>query len=83
MNALERILDFYSDEEFLKADGLDDAVLGVENYSMRLVYSIEKCIKILKRQGMSEIDAIEHLNYNVIGAYVGEQTPIFIYTLKD
>lgn len=83
MIALDRIIDFYADEDFLTIDGLDDAVLGVENYSMRLVYSIEKCIKILKKQGMSEIEAIEHLNQNVIEKDMGERTPIFIYTLKD
>lgn len=83
MNTLDKIMEYYEDDEFLKADGFDDAVIGVEAYSMKLIYSIEKCIEILKEDDMTEEDAIEHLSYNVLGSYVGEQTPIFIYTFQD
>ena len=62
----------------LKADGFDGAILGCTNEGV-LVYSVEQCINILIAEGLSEIDAIEHMNFNVIGAYVGDYTPIFIY----
>jgi hypothetical protein len=29
---------------------------------------------------MEEIDAIEWLEFNTFGAYLGEKTPIYIYT---
>jgi hypothetical protein len=29
---------------------------------------------------MSEEDAMEYIDYNVLGAYVGDMTPIYIYT---
>ena len=83
MSKLDDILEVYPHEEILKADGFDDAIIGLEANSMRLVYSIEKCIDILMQDEMTEEDAIEHMDYNVIGAYVGEQTPIFIYTFQD
>lgn len=73
---LESILEKYPDETFLKADGFDDAILGVEESSMRLIYSISKCIDILM-EDMSDEDALEYFYYNVRGAYVGEQTPIW------
>jgi len=73
---LESILQKYPDETFLKADGFDDAILGVDESSMRLIYSISKCIDILM-EDMSDEDALEHFYYNVSGAYVGEQTPIW------
>lgn len=73
---LESILEKYPDETFLKADGFDDAILGVEESSMRLIYSISKCIDILM-EDMSDEDALDHFYYNVSGAYVGEQTPIW------
>lgn len=73
---LESILEKYPDETFLKADGFDDAILGVDESSMRLIYSISKCIDILM-EDMSDEDALEHFYYNVSGAYVGEQTPIW------
>lgn len=77
MNTLEMILDNYPDETFLKADGFDDAVIGFEEGSMRLVYSTIECIRVLQREGMSYDDALEHFYYNVRGGYVGEQTPIW------
>jgi hypothetical protein len=74
---LEIIIENYQDEEILKADGFDDAVIGIEVHSMRLIYSVQKCIDILKEDEMDEIDAIEYFEYNVLGAYVGEKTPIW------
>ena len=47
MNILEQIIENFYDEEFLKADGFDDAVIGLEENEMRLIYSVSKCIKIL------------------------------------
>ncbi len=73
---IDNILENYPEEEFLKADGFDEAILGVDDTSMRLIYSVSKCILILMRD-MTEEDAIEHFYYNVSGAYVGEQTPIW------
>jgi len=77
MNTLTEIIERYDDEEFLKADGFDDAVIGVCHTSRKLIYSYAKCIKILTSEGMDEMDAIEHLSYNVINSYVGEKTPIW------
>jgi len=74
---LEIIIENYQDEEILKADGFDDAVIGIDTNSMRLIYSVQKCIDILKEDEMDEIDAIKYFEYNVLGAYVGEKTPIW------
>jgi hypothetical protein len=76
---LEKVLDHYPDEMFLKADGFDDAVIGVDEKSMRLIYSVTKCIEILINEGMSLEDAWDHFGYNVEGSYVGEQTPIWCH----
>jgi hypothetical protein len=73
---LESIIERYQDETFLKADGFDEAIIGVDETSMRLIYSVSKCIKILCRD-MNEEDAIEYFRYNVSDAYVGEKTPIW------
>ena len=75
---LEQILQWYPDEEFLSADGFDDAIIGVDDESMRLIYSINKCINILvDRDKMSIDDAWEYFGFKVKGAYVGEKTPIW------
>tara|TARA_R110002012_G_scaffold192127_2_gene359791 strand:+ start:2949 stop:3230 length:282 start_codon:yes stop_codon:yes gene_type:complete len=70
------ILENYPDLEFLKADGFDDAIIGFEENSSRLIYSVSKCLIILQ-EDMNEEDAIEHFYYNVSGSYVGEKTPIW------
>lgn len=74
---LEIIIEQYGEEEtFLKADGFDQAVLGVEENTMRLIYSVKKCIEILT-EDMSEEEAIEYFNYNTLRSYIGDKTPIW------
>jgi hypothetical protein len=74
---LEHILEWFPEEDILKADGFDDAILGIEDSSMRLIYAESKCIKILQDQGMEEMDALEFFHFNVKGSYVGEKTPVW------
>jgi hypothetical protein len=76
---LEEILEYYPDETFLKADGLDSAVIGVEiGEPMRLIYSVTKVIEhLVTEDEMTVEDAIEHYEYNIHGSYMGEQTPIW------
>lgn len=77
MNILEAIIEDRYDEKFLKADGFDDAVIGICHHSSRLIYSYKKCLEMLIDEGMNESDAMEHLNYNTMCAYMGKKTPIF------
>ena len=67
-------------EELLVADGLDAAIIGVTcGYGTTVVvYDYNKCIEIFMSEGMTEEDALEHMSFNVTGAYVGEYTPTFI-----
>lgn len=74
---LQEIVEYYQDKNILKADGFDDAVIGIDENSMRLVYSVKLCIEKLITEGMSMEDAIDYFNFNVSGAYVGEKTPIW------
>lgn len=74
---LELILDNFPEESFLKADGFDEAIIGLDEPSLRLIYSVKKIIDILIGEGMTEEDALEHFYYNVSGGYVGELTPIW------
>jgi hypothetical protein len=74
---IDIIIEKYPDESFLIPDGFDEALIGVDIKSMRLVYSMSKCIQILSKD-MNEIDAIEYFDFNVSGAYVGEKTPIWV-----
>ena len=70
-------------EEMLFADGFDDALIGVcfkfGNVGCA-AYNLERCYQILmeKNDEMTYEDAVEYMDYNVLGAYVGEHTPVFI-----
>ena len=64
----------------LFADGFDKAILGVSDEWIelpRIIYSKIKMVDILMEEGMSHEEAVEYLEYNVWGAYVGKGTPIY------
>ena len=44
---LDKIFRMFPEEEILKADGFDDAIIGIDDTSMRLIFSVNKCIEIL------------------------------------
>jgi chorismate mutase len=77
---LNNIMETLPDEDFLVATGFDNAVIGIDIQTMRVIYSVQKCIDILMNDhGMNDEDALEYFEYNVSGAYVGEKTPIWCY----
>ena len=70
---------------FMDPREYDKAIIGVaEGANLRdtIAYDYDKVIKLNMRMGMTEDEAIDYFNYNQIGAYVGEHTPIFIYKTK-
>jgi hypothetical protein len=68
-------------EDILLCDGFDDAFVGISQCFTRTaaVYDYEKCVAILmERDGMEREEADEYMDFNVLGAYVGETTPVFM-----
>ena len=77
---LDQLIETYPDENLLIADGFDGAIIGVDEKSMRVIYSVKKCIEILiVDQLLTDEEAIEHFEFNVAGSYIGEKTPIWCY----
>lgn len=75
---LNGIIKYYEDKEFLLADGFDDALIGVDTNTYRLIYSTTKCVEILIiEQDMSLDEAIEYFDFKVKNTYTGEKTPIW------
>lgn len=71
--------------EILKIDGFDDAIIGTCAVTDRIVYSIDKMVDIYCEtlhfdddENPQEI-AIEYIMYNIVGAYMGEGTPIYMF----
>lgn len=73
---LSTIIENYQEETFLTADGFNDAIIGLDDSSMRLIYSVKKCLEILMND-MDYDEALEYFDFNVRGSYVGPQTPIW------
>jgi hypothetical protein len=71
-------------EQIVTCDGFESCVMGVANrFGMEPVvaYDYDKCIALLvSRDGMTEEEAIEFFEFNTMGAWVGEGTPVFIST---
>jgi len=72
---------------FLTADGFDKAFLGLScsqsNREQVAIYDLHKCAKILMdRDEMTQEEALEFLDFNTLGAWLGDTTPIFIETGK-
>lgn len=74
------------DPDILLADGFDEALVGTaERCGMDTValYDIDKCIEILmQRDDMTYEEAVEFFDFNVLGAYMGEKTPMFAQFYK-
>ena len=68
--------------EAMLADGFDEAILGMclqFGCEPIVAYDYNKCVGILvNRDGMTESEATDYIQFNVIGAYVGNNTPVFI-----
>ena len=72
----------------LKADGFDSCVIGIgSRFGMPipiLVYDYEKCAQLLvDRDGMTIDEAYEYMEFNVLGAWVGAGTPMYIRTVTS
>lgn len=73
-----------------KWNGFDDAILGVAAMPSTtgktnvLIYGGHKMRAILQeRDGMSWDDALEYIDFNIEGAYIGEDTPLIMWDLPD
>lgn len=63
-------------------DGLEDAIIGItEEFggNRRILYSRDKIIQILcERDSMTEEEAQEFYEFNILGLHVSEQNPVFL-----
>jgi len=84
-NLVNTIREEYPDTMLM--DGYDDCIVGIcTRFGMEPVvaYDREKVLmQMVKQDGMTYEEAIEFFEYNQIGAWVGERTPVFIDTLNE
>ncbi len=70
--------------EALLCDGFDEAIIGMAeriNLGHIVAYDVDKMLKIMvERDGMTYEEAMEYFDYNILGAWMGENTPVYIQT---
>ena len=65
----------------LQMDGYEDCVVGISVgfKGSCLIYDMRKIInKMKKDDGMTENEAWEYFDYNVLGSWMGDFTPVFL-----
>lgn len=69
-------------EQALLMDGFEHAIIGFSqriNEPLLAVYNHDLMIQtLMKRDNMTYDEADEYIEFNCIGAWVGEQTPIIV-----
>jgi hypothetical protein len=72
------------DPDTLLADGFEEAFVGYcQQFNKTLAcYDRALCIKKLMKDGMTEDEAEEFFEFNVVGAFVGDHTPVFLVTME-
>lgn len=81
----QTIVDALNDDDlviFLEGPEFDAAIVGtIERFGMPTIvcYDYARVLSILVRQGMSYEDAVEWYDFNIIGAWMGEETPCFLH----
>jgi len=70
----------------LLCDGFDEAIIGMAeriNLGPIVAYDIDKMLEIMvERDGMTYEEAMEYFDYNILGAWLGENTPVYIQTYR-
>ena len=65
----------------LYADGFEDTIVGVgrQCHNELVVYDYDKCVQVLMdSEGMTYEEAVQWMEFNVVGSWVGANTPVFI-----
>lgn len=73
-------------ESALLIDDADAALIGFTNRvnsPLLAVYDYDKLVDVFIDQGLSYEDAVEWVDYNIVGAWLGKQTPIIVMPLTE
>jgi len=84
----DAVIEALGDDEnviLLEGPEFDKAIIGiVERYGQpRIVcYDYDKVITVLQTMGLTEEEAVEWWDFNIIGAWMGDETPCFLHRIK-
>ena len=84
-NTRQELSDIYG-KELIFADGFDDAIIGVAAGfdSARVVYCYASMVEVMiNDKNMNYEDALDWIEFNTIGSYVGKNTPIYVMGIDN
>ena len=75
-----------------KIDGFDDALIGMASVGQKegqggvrvdtLVYNGDSiAATLIHRDGLESDEAMDHIEFNIAGAYVGDDAPIIVFPM--
>lgn len=85
-DSLEVMFAMLEGEEKLYPTAMEKAIIGtVERFGMEPQILLDQDVFInilMEEEGLTEEEAIEYFEYNVIGAWMGDNTPCFANLIK-
>ena len=82
MNNLDALLESGAEQNLLKYDGCDQAIIGIGyrcGQQPLYIYDYGALVAVFEQQGMTFDEAEEWVDYNIVGGWIGEGTPIVMY----
>jgi len=79
------IIEDYPEDTFVfmdPAEYYDKNIIGIcdgNGIKPKVVYDYNGVIRSNMKMGMTEEEAIEYFEFNQIGSYMGESTPVFLH----
>lgn len=68
-------------DDYSKWIGCDDAIVGVVcrvNSEPALAYDYDKLVEVFIKQGMDREEAGEWVDFNIVNAWIGDDTPYIL-----
>lgn len=83
-SSTDRILEWIDEtfEVVVYPEGFEDCIVGVaEKFGGPpiAVMDLEKMLAKLEKGKMTREEAIEYFEFNILGAYIGDQTPVYMH----
>jgi len=73
-------------DDVLLADGFDAAFIGIVTRCGQppiAIYDHARCVEVLVADGLTYEEAVEYMDFNVTGAWVGPSTPGFLVRIEQ
>ncbi len=68
---------------YIKADGFDFAIIGVDTHQGRIIYCKQKMIEVLVLDGLGFDEAIEYLESNTWNSSNMANGPIYLHPITS